>query len=82
MMEKGLGPEGVGGGRGGGECILKIVIAKGGGVQFSYVIVLGGGEIFDTSHFSENPRSTDLGRNFLTTSRVNSLFISHAGMQR
>ena len=41
MMEKGLGPEGVGGGR--GECILKIVIAKGGGVQFSYVIILGGG---------------------------------------
>ena len=29
MMEKGLGPEGVGGER--GECILKIVIAKGGG---------------------------------------------------
>ena len=27
MMEKGLGPEGAGGGR--GECILKIVIAKG-----------------------------------------------------
>ena len=41
MMEKGLGPEGVGGGR--GECILKIVIAKGGGgIQFSYVIILGG----------------------------------------
>ena len=41
-MEKGLGPEGVGGGR--GEYILKIVIAKGGGGggQFSYVIFLGG----------------------------------------
>jgi len=27
---------------GGRGCILKIVIAKGGGVQFSYVITLGG----------------------------------------
>ena len=26
----------------GGGCILKIVTAKGGGVQFSYVIILGG----------------------------------------
>ena len=78
MMEKGLGPEGVRGGR--GECILKIVIAKGGTIFICNYF--RGGEIFDTSHFSENPRSTDLGRNFLTTSRVNSLFISHAGMQR
>ena len=39
MMEKGLGPEGVGGGR--GECILKIVIANGG----------GGGTIFICNYF-------------------------------
>ena len=38
-MEKGLGPEGVGGGR--GECILKIVIAKRG----------GGGTIFICNYF-------------------------------
>ena len=74
MVQKGLE-------EGGGECILKIVIAKGGTI-FICNYFRGGGKIFDTSHFSENPRSTDLGRNFLTTSRVNSLFISHAGMQR
>ena len=39
--KKRLGLEGLEGGRGGG-CILKTVIAKEGGVQFSYVIILWG----------------------------------------
>ena len=45
----------------GGRCILKIVTAKEGGVQFSYVIIWEGYS-FDTPHFSENPRRP-LGRN-------------------
>ena len=44
MMKKGLGPEGVGGGR--GECILKIVIAKGGTIFICNYFSGGGGVNF------------------------------------
>ena len=46
----------------GGGCILKILVAKGGGVQFSYEILLGGYG-FHTPHFSETPPPPALGRN-------------------
>ena len=48
MMEKGLGPEGVGGGR--GECILKIVIAKGGTIFICNYFSGGGGGKFLIHH--------------------------------
>ena len=48
-------------GGGGGGCILKIVTAKGGGVQFLYVIIWEGYS-FDTPRISENPRRP-MGRN-------------------
>ena len=52
MMEKGLGPEGVGGGR--GECILKIVIAKGGTI-FICNYFRGGGKFLIHHTFLKTP---------------------------
>ena len=44
------------GGGGGGRCILKTVIAKeGGGVQFSYVIILWGGKVLIHHTFLKTP---------------------------
>ena len=52
-------------GRGGGEGIFKIVIARVGGTIFicNYFFFWGGGgKVFHTPHFSENPAPA-LGRN-------------------